>query len=83
MPESQVLDRYFASRNSSQKVHHVLWRFVRKVHHHPYENMVENFSRIVICLCKYLILNIEKLLELNSAIAIRIGDNCLCAYQMC
>jgi len=28
-------------------------------------------------------LNIEKLLELNSIIAIRIGDNCVPAYQMC
>ena len=56
---------------------------LRNVQHHPYENMVEGFSRIAGCLCKYLVLNTEKLLEINSGIAIRIGDNCLPAYQMC
>jgi hypothetical protein len=43
--------------------------------------MVEGFSRLDGCLCKYLLL--ENLLELNSAIAIRIADNCLPAYRMC
>jgi len=43
--------------------------------------MVEDFFRLAGCLCKHLML--EKLSELNSLMAVRIGDNCLPAYQMC
>ena len=82
LTEGKVLDRSFASGNCSLKLHHVLWMFVRNVQHHPYENMVEGFSRLG-CVCKFLVLNTEKLLELNSGIAIRNGDNCLPAYQTC
>jgi hypothetical protein len=57
------IELIISSRNSSQKVHHVLWRFVKNVYNHPYENMEEGISRIVGCSFKYLMLNKEKLLE--------------------
>ena len=59
-----------------------MWRYVGNVHHNPYENMAELFPRLVGSLCQYLMLNAEKLLELNIDIAIRIGENCLPAYQI-
>jgi len=53
----------------------VLWRFVRSEHHHPYETVLKAFFRLTGCLCEYWRLHFENLLELNSAMAVRIGDN--------
>jgi len=44
-------------------------------HHHPFETLLEAFFKLTGCLWKYLMLNCEKLLELNCVMAIRIGDN--------
>jgi len=45
------------------------------VQHHPYEHRVEGFFRLAGCLCKYLMLYLEKLLELYGVMAVRIGEN--------
>jgi len=42
---------------------------------HPYETVLEAFFRLTGCLCKYWRLHFEKLVELNSAMDVRIGDN--------
>lgn len=65
-PESQVLDRSFAElelfpENTSDFV----WRFVKNLHHRPYETTLETFSKLTDYLCKYLRLYGQKLKELN------------------
>jgi hypothetical protein len=66
LQESQALDRSFAelelfTENKSDAV----WRFVRNLHHRPYETTLETFSKLTDYLCKYLRFYCPKLQELN------------------
>jgi hypothetical protein len=83
-PESQALNRSFAELDLyTENTSELMWKFVRNLHHRPYETTLETFSKLTDLWCKYLRLSCKNWTSVHLSVQFKIC-NCIssehCSY---